>query len=228
MSVSGEHPKKLLSFCAANRKPFFLLMPHWVYTKEYYETALGATTATATTATTPTSPPSSSSSSSSSGVPAVPAAAASSRPSKGIEPFYLVPMTRRYAYTPPSWVVAGQGSTAVARLKQTTSPFPSFWYCHAPAAVKKPLLRWWFLRLGGAGKGGKGGKGSKGGKVEEEGAMTPSKRLIMAQQVVLSTCIAELPQEVRGELDTTKRRPNARTRKKMAKRRQQMQRAQTR
>ena len=34
--------------------------------------------------------------------------------------------------------------------------------------------------------------------------------------------------EVRGELDTTKRRPNARTRKKMAKRRQQVQRAQTR
>lgn len=90
---SGEHLKKLLSFCAGNGKPFFLLMPHFVYTKDYYAPALTRHK------------------NAGGGV---------------IEPFYVVPMARRYAYTPPSWVTS-EGSTAVGRLKPTTAPFPSFW-----------------------------------------------------------------------------------------------------
>jgi hypothetical protein len=37
---SGDHPSKLMDFVVASGKPFFLLMPNWVYTKEYYAPAL--------------------------------------------------------------------------------------------------------------------------------------------------------------------------------------------
>lgn len=43
---SGIHMEKLLSFCIQRdgpaRKPFILLLPHYVYTKEYYSRALGS------------------------------------------------------------------------------------------------------------------------------------------------------------------------------------------
>lgn len=41
----GVHMEKLLAFCARPtgvRKPFFLLLPHFVYKKEYYTRALGS------------------------------------------------------------------------------------------------------------------------------------------------------------------------------------------
>jgi hypothetical protein len=34
---SGEHMEKLLAFVAASKKPYLLLMPHFVYTKDYYQ-----------------------------------------------------------------------------------------------------------------------------------------------------------------------------------------------
>lgn len=40
---SGHHMEKLLSFCSTNRKPFLLLLPHFVYTKDYYKRGLGET-----------------------------------------------------------------------------------------------------------------------------------------------------------------------------------------
>jgi len=41
---SGGHMEKLLTFGAKNRKPFLFLLPHFVYTKEYYDKGLGADT----------------------------------------------------------------------------------------------------------------------------------------------------------------------------------------
>ena len=81
---------------------------------------------------------------------------------------------------------------------------------------------------GEAGASGEGGGGSgeiKGGGAsdgeEEEGAEV-AKRVLMAQRTMIARTVGELPHEVRGELDTTRKRPNARTRKKIAKRRAQL------
>lgn len=38
---SGHHMERLLSFAAQNKKPFLLLLPHFVYTKDYYKRGLG-------------------------------------------------------------------------------------------------------------------------------------------------------------------------------------------
>lgn len=37
---SGTHPQRLLSFLTRNAKPWLVLMPNWVYAKEYYEPSL--------------------------------------------------------------------------------------------------------------------------------------------------------------------------------------------
>ena len=35
---SGDHPDRLMQFCVSSGKPWFLLVPNWVYTKPYYIT----------------------------------------------------------------------------------------------------------------------------------------------------------------------------------------------
>lgn len=37
---SGNHVEKILRFCVENKKPWFLLLPNWAYTKEYYLASL--------------------------------------------------------------------------------------------------------------------------------------------------------------------------------------------
>lgn len=37
---SSDHMKKLLKFCAESKKPWFLLLPNYVYTKDYYVPSL--------------------------------------------------------------------------------------------------------------------------------------------------------------------------------------------
>ena len=37
---SGDHMKKLLKFCAESKKPWLLLLPNYVYTKDYYTPTL--------------------------------------------------------------------------------------------------------------------------------------------------------------------------------------------
>lgn len=39
---SGDNVERLLTFCASMSKPFFLLMPNWVYAKPYYQPSLRA------------------------------------------------------------------------------------------------------------------------------------------------------------------------------------------
>lgn len=34
---SGDNMERLLRFCSRSRKPFMLLLPNYVYTKEYFE-----------------------------------------------------------------------------------------------------------------------------------------------------------------------------------------------
>ena len=60
------------------------------------------------------------------------AAAAAKKPA----PFYVVP-NRRYSFSPPPWAM-GDGVDAGA----TTSPFTTFWFCWAPAAVNAKQAKW--------------------------------------------------------------------------------------
>ena len=48
------------------------------------------------------------------------------------------------------------------------------------------------------------------------------RRHLLEQRVALCLTAAELPEEVRGEFDCRKRRPNAKTRRRMAKRRRKV------
>jgi hypothetical protein len=72
---SADHMQRLLAFCVTTSKPWFLLVPNYVYTKDYYAPALA---------------PSSSSNSNSK--------SASGRLSM---PFYVTPAGRRYLYSTP-------------------------------------------------------------------------------------------------------------------------------
>lgn len=102
---SGNHMEKLLKFAKRNgqnhNKPFFLLLPHFVYTKDYYTRLLQQEQPAKETA-------------------------FSSSP---FDIFFLIPEIR-YAYIPPQWVATASGSKALGKGKDKTAPFPSFWYCH--------------------------------------------------------------------------------------------------
>ncbi|GMI43013.1 hypothetical protein TrCOL_g6942 [Triparma columacea] len=79
---SHDHIQRCLQFAASCGKPYALLLPNYVYNKDYYRDSIEETRT---------------------------------------RPFYLIPNTR-YTYTVPSKFVKGD------RLRQGTSPFPTFWY----------------------------------------------------------------------------------------------------
>ena len=117
---SGTHPQRLLSFLTRNAKPWLVLMPNWVYAKEYYEPSLSDGTGAATAGT-------------SAGTSA---------------PLYLVPYKRYYYWTPRGrrMDVASGGAKSKthghtnAALGVRTSPFVSFWYVGGvSAALRKEL-----------------------------------------------------------------------------------------
>lgn len=118
--------------------------------------------------------------------------------------FYMVPMASRYYYKPPSWVAAS-GSSAVSKGKQETAPFPSFWYCYVPPKLRQKLLDWWDGRLRKRQSG-----------AESELNQPIQRRFALTQPVFMAKSSSELPHEVRGEFDHSKKRPNARARKRLA------------
>jgi hypothetical protein len=153
---SGVHMEKLLQFCADNApKPYMLLLPHFVYTKDYYQRVFQAGR------------------------------------EEVLDPFFLVP-TSRYAYLPPKWVSESDGSKALARGREKTSPFPSFWYCCADGKV---ISNNWLTDKYGA-----------------SGALKSKHRsgLRYAQYS------KDIPRDFKGEFDTTKKRPNPKARKRAA------------
>jgi hypothetical protein len=204
---SGHHMEKLLEFCASQQqtapassrknkktkktqshrrpRPSFLLLPHFVYTKDYY------TRATSSLSSTLLSSPSFFS--------------------------FLVPKIR-YSYVPPTWVADRSGaSRALSKGKETTAPFPSFWYCchltanttnsnkdtnvnnttSSPnnASNDNAITRHWLETTFGA-------SGSISSQHRSSGlryAATP----------------VEIPRDFKGEFDPTKKRPNPRARKRM-------------
>ncbi|GBG27129.1 Hypothetical Protein FCC1311_033522 [Hondaea fermentalgiana] len=159
---SGDHMERIIQWAASTGKPFFLLMPNFVYTKPYYADACGDK-----------------------------------------QPRLLVPLARgRYKFLPPAWVSAAEGSTSIAKGKTATSPFLAFWYC-------------WAEHIDAA--------GASCGSLHV--VLTPPRReedFYKNQGLLLCAGPDALPQEVRGELDTARKRPSPKIRKKIAQLRQTM------
>jgi hypothetical protein len=152
---SGVHMEKLLTFASKDgNKPFLLLLPHFVYTKDYYARALRSKTL-----------------------------------------FFLVPEAR-YAYVPPNWVTASDGSKALAKGKDKTAPFPSFWYCH----TSDLLPAQWLTQTFGP-----------------SGMVRPKHR----SKLRYAQSTKEIPRDFKGEFDVTKKRPNPKARKREAKKRRE-------
>jgi hypothetical protein len=161
---SGEHIEKLLSFCTSSGKPWFCLLPHWVYTKSYYNR-------------------------------------------HGHNVWYLVKHTIRYAYEPPKWVEAGNGSTAIDKGRQSTAPFPSFWYCWYPQVQREQVL-----------EGIENSSSTTMSSSSTPPFIVRNRQFeMMRNPLLLCLEVDLLPYEVRGELDTTRKRPNAKARKRMKK-----------
>ena len=125
---SMDHMEQLLRFVMKSSRPWFLLLPNYVYCKDYYQDLFLHSTTT------------SSSSSSSSCVNAN--TATNNTNIKGSHSniarnmFYVTPIKgRRYLYTTPK----GRRQEKSAKY---TSPFPTFWYCNLPhkAAVLSRVL----------------------------------------------------------------------------------------
>jgi hypothetical protein len=126
--------------------------------------------------------------------------------------WFLVRYGGRYEYLPPDWVAqqAG-GSTSVDKAKATTAPFPSFWYVggfdYAPCSRKSLLAA---LQ-------------AQGRKIVRNARdpvyVVHQKHPEMFKHKLL-LCLSKqaLPEEVRGELDKTRKRPNSKSRKRMKKR----------
>lgn len=108
--------------------------------------------------------------------------------------FFLVPEVR-YGYIPPSWVEAKMGSKAIDRGKTITAPFPSFWYCHAPTEMIQP--KWLVQNFG------------------PSGMFRPKHH----SKLRYANCSQDIPRDFKGEFDPSKKRPNAKARKRAAKKR---------
>jgi hypothetical protein len=116
--------------------------------------------------------------------------------------FFLCPgVQRRYKYLPPQWADATTGSTALAKGKETNSPFPSFWYCSTGKHTKKLTKRW---------------------RAIHEPADANNRLAIFSSHMFIARTTGDLPQELRSEFDTTKKRANPKARKKLAKRKREM------
>ncbi|KAL7530456.1 hypothetical protein ACHAXR_005603 [Thalassiosira sp. AJA248-18] len=197
---SGSHMERLLQYCASSQhknRPFLLLLPHFVYTKDYYSRSLmmggeGGNT---------------------------------DKISLSSQMFYLIPKTR-FAYVPPGWVDAAKGSKVIEQgKKKTTAPFPSFWYGFAGGGGSGILSKEWLVRQFGPsgslewlvrqfGPSGSlvGGGQSRGNKKSGHSNQQQQQRLALRY----ANCTKDIPREFKGEFDTSKKRPNPRARKRAA------------
>ncbi|CAB9498314.1 expressed unknown protein [Seminavis robusta] len=167
--------------------PFLLLLPHYVYTKPFFQEYFDSNARGREGH-----------------------RESDSNPNR--ELFYLVPKNSyRYSYEPPSWVSADKGSTALSRGKTQTAPFPSFWYCHVPSLMMMNMMlepssktqssSWLVQTFGPSGSHHSSSNSSNNNH----------------QRLHYANCTAHLPREFKGEFDVTNKRPNPRARKRAAK-----------
>ena len=111
---SATHMEKLIDFCCKLSKPWFLLLPNYVYTKPYYNKFLEVISTKPTT-----SIPSDISNEKSQMIKFY----ALGEINYKCHPFYIIPNQNRYLYTTPK-------GRRQKKSSKFTSPFPTFWYCN--------------------------------------------------------------------------------------------------
>ena len=167
---SSDHMEKLLHYVKnmvlEKKKPFFLLLPNYVYTKQYYKDIMM---------------------------------------NQLNHILYYIPIKFRYYYQPPNWVNKKKGSSALLKGKNVTSPYHSFWYIYGGNDMKNnELIEEYF------------NSNMKTMMEKKDRKMNYINRIeMLKQRIALCQSISEIPYELRGELDTQKKkRPNPRARKR--------------
>jgi hypothetical protein len=135
---SMDHMVQLLRFVMKSSKPWFLLLPNYVYCKDYYQDLFLHSTTTTTssssrhTAFVATSRVNVNTATSNTDTTTTTNTHTNNTNRKGSHSniarnvFYVTPIKgRRYLYTTPK----GRRQEKSAKY---TSPFPTFWYCHLP------------------------------------------------------------------------------------------------
>mmetsp|Transcript_22604 Transcript_22604/g.33286 ORF Transcript_22604/g.33286 Transcript_22604/m.33286 type:complete len:203 (+) Transcript_22604:606-1214(+) len=135
-------------------------------------------------------------------------------------PFFLVPPAR-YSYVPPSWVSSSSGSTSIQKGKDSTAPFPTFWYCSFSSSSldstnkeEKNKVNKWLVQT--YGPSGIFTSPSSPCRFFSPKLHDFSRNNLKPAFMKYASCTKHLPYEVQGELDLEKKkRPNPRTRKRM-------------
>lgn len=109
---SGDHVEKLLKFCVASGKPWFVLVPNFVYTNPYYSRVL-ANKETGS----------------------ILDGGVNLNGAAPVKPFYVVPQVR-YEYVVPRGVRAGHAGEV------KTAPFLSFWFCDLQSRTAAFIRQW--------------------------------------------------------------------------------------
>jgi hypothetical protein len=154
-------------------KPCFLLLPHFVYTKDYYERTIGRCCSNN-----------------------------NNNSNNNNSFFYFLIPEIRYAYVPPDWVNQRRGSKALAKGKETTAPFPSFWYCHTPSSKSTSSRT--------------SSSSASNMWLEETFGMSGQIRSKHNKSKLRYAKFSkDIPRDFKGEFDTTKKRPNPKARKRL-------------
>ena len=161
---STDHMEQLLRFVMKSTKPWFLLLPNYVYCKDYYQDLFQHPTSSISSSSTSrhaaivtaTSRVNVNTTTSNVDITTTTNTHTNNINTKGSHSnitrnvFYVTPIKgRRYLYTTPK----GRRQEKSAKY---TSPFPTFWYCHLPhkTSVLSKVLS---IRGGGGGDKDKGG-----------------------------------------------------------------------
>merc|ERR1712238_68069 len=164
-------------------KPCFLLLPHFVYTKDYYQRTL-------------------------------------SRNGRNNSFFYFLIPEIRYAYVPPDWGNRRWGSKALAKGKETTAPFPSFWYCHTPSST---LTSTTTTTISSSTNNGYNSNDYNNNIVtphwwleETFGTSGQIRSKHSKSKIRYAKITKDIPRDFKGEFDKNKKRPNPKARKRLA------------
>jgi len=199
---SGIHIEKLLQYIVSmtssstsennynkNRnKPCFLLLPHFVYTKDYYERTISRYCCNN-----------------------------NNNNGRNNSFFYFLIPEIRYAYVPPDWVNRRCGSKALAKGKETTAPFPSFWYCHTPSSTLTSTTTTTVISSTNNNNKCNDNMVTPHWWLEETFGISGQIRSKHSKSKIRYAKITkDIPRDFKGEFDKNKKRPNPKARKRLA------------
>jgi len=189
---SGDHVERILRFCADSKKPWFLLVPNYVYVRPCYAATFGSIAsihgqkqkmneknkdaAKNSGAETMVGDASS-----------VTKKGSNSSPSSPTRPFFLVPSIR-YEYVVPPGVRRDE-------LEVKTAPFLSFWYIGMQSSLCADFFRDWRAE----------GKELPAAGAASSRASAPLRNQLLSRPLLVGHP-SQLPHNMRAQYDPTRRR----------------------